>query len=304
MSIYNGERYLRDAVESILRQSFSDVEFVIVDDSSTDSTPEVLDMFDDLRIVRLRNEKNVGVARSLNRGVQVAQGEYIARQDADDISQPKRLLEQAGYLDQNPRVGVVGTATAWIDAEGRWLEKIWPTGGTNAELQALMLSTCPLVHGSTMYRRRSFDEVGGYESEMRTGQDYDFWLRVSESWDLVCLPHVLYQYRRHERMLSKERQAEQHRNANLALTRAIERRLTYGYRRIGVSKGATPKWLQAKDRRWLAEQYVFWSGGARGISRRLALQFLAIALVLDPTTTEIWSYVADILGRKLGHFRR
>ena len=102
MSVYNGERYLREAVDSILGQTFGAFEFVIVDDASTDETPLILSGYTDPRIVFLRNDENLGLTRSLNVGLKMACGEYIARQDADDISLPNRLERQVGLLDEQP----------------------------------------------------------------------------------------------------------------------------------------------------------------------------------------------------------
>ncbi len=120
MSVYNGERFLRDSVESILGQTFTDFEFLILDDGSTDSTCEILEEYanKDARIVLVRNDRNLGLTRSLNKGLRLVRGEYLARQDADDISLPKRLEMQVKFLDAHPEVGVVGSALEIIDENG------------------------------------------------------------------------------------------------------------------------------------------------------------------------------------------
>ncbi len=151
MSVFNGARFLRPAVDSILSQTLDDFEFIVVDDGSTDETARILEEYEDPRIILQRNEKNLGLAQSLNRGVSLAQADLIARQDSDDISHPERLNALVSFLDRNPETGVVGSAVQWIDEESR-SDKVWPQGLDNQEIQQLLLRTCPLIHGSTAYR--------------------------------------------------------------------------------------------------------------------------------------------------------
>lgn len=297
MAVYNGERYLREAMDSILSQTYADFEFIIIDDSSTDDSPSILLSFADPRVCLVSNEHNLGLAKSLNRGIGLAKGEFIARQDADDVSNPGRLQAQVAYMEQNAGVGVIGTATEWIDAAGNPF-KTWPAGATNAELQPLLLVTCPLVHGSVMFRRRCIDDVGNYGADMRTGQDYDLWLRVAEKWDIVNLPQVLYRYRWHDQMVSVTRQSEQRSHASASVARAIQRRQAYFRSRWGLAPAQTPGWVLGASRRWWAQRYVWWSQGARMVDRTLALRFLVFASLLDPTTPDLWAYVSGVAARK------
>jgi len=119
MSVYNSERHLRQSIQSVLDQSFADFEFVIVEDGSEDSSPRILSEFarQDARIVLIKNETNRGLAASLNRGLERAQGKYVARQDADDISLPNRLELQSAYLETHPEIGILGSACTIIDEE-------------------------------------------------------------------------------------------------------------------------------------------------------------------------------------------
>ena len=119
MSVYNGERYLSEAIESILQQTFTDFEFIIVDDGSTDGTGSILGNCTDSSIVHLRNRENIGLTRALNRGLEVASGEFVARQDVDDVSFPSRLARQVSYLEKNPSVGVLGTQMEMVDESKR-----------------------------------------------------------------------------------------------------------------------------------------------------------------------------------------
>jgi glycosyltransferase involved in cell wall biosynthesis len=297
MAVYNGGRYVSQAIDSILSQTLDDFEFVIVDDGSTDSTSRILRSYSDRRISILENEYNVGLAESLNRGISRARGEYVARQDADDISYPRRLERQAAVLDAYPELGAVGAGTKWIDGNSRVLQ-MWPPPSDNASIQQTLLRHCCLIHGSTMYRRCAVEELGGYSIAMRTGQDYDLWLRMSETWDLVCLPDVLYVFRRHKDTTSLRCEEQQMRNAENGLAQAIERRLGYARLALGLGCDNVPARLCAMSRRQLAQRYAWWSAGARELSKKLALRFLLIALLFDPTAPDIWSYIRGILARK------
>jgi len=299
MAVYNGGRYLREAVDSILAQTFARFEFIVVDDGSTDNTPGILRSFDDRRLVVEDSETNLGLAQSLNRGVSRAQGEYIVRQDADDSSVPERISRQVAYLDGHPNVGVVGAATQWIDAQGDLL-KVWPGGQDNCQIQQQLMTTCPLIHGSVTIRRHSFEEAGGYDASMRTGQDYDLWLRLSEGWDLTCMPEVLYTYRYHQEMASVRRSQEQAHNAEMGRARALRRRVQYARLALGPGRGRLPAHVARLSRRRLAQRYVWWSAGSRSISRVLALRFLLLALLIDPSVPDAWSYLHGFLRRKAG----
>jgi glycosyltransferase involved in cell wall biosynthesis len=299
MAVYNGDRYLREAIDSILTQTFADFEFIVVNDGSTDGTLGILRSYNDPRLIVEDSQRNVGLAQSLNRGVSRAQGEYIVRQDADDFSSPKRISRQVEYLDEHRNIGVVGAATQWIDGHGNPL-RVWPGAQNNCQLQQLLVSTCPLIHGSAAYRHQAFDEVGGYDVAMRTGQDYDFWLRVSEGWDLACLPEVLYTYRYHPEMASVGRREEQMHNAETSRTRAIRRRVLYARLALGRGRSRLPTHLAGLSRRGLAQRYVWWSAGSRATSRVLALRFLLLALLVDPSVPEARSYLRGILRRKVG----
>ena len=121
MSVLNGEPYLREAVESILNQTFEDFEFIVLDDGSTDNTVQILESYDDPRMVRLYNPANLGLPKSFNRGLSVCRGEFIVRQDADDMSMPSRFMTQLHYLERHPDIGVLGTQMDVVDERGDFL---------------------------------------------------------------------------------------------------------------------------------------------------------------------------------------
>ena len=167
MSVYNGERYLREGIESILAQTFADFEFLIVDDGSTDGTWQVLTEYAarDSRIRLIRNSQNLGLTRSLNKGLSAAQGEYIARQDADDVSLPHRLEKQVVVLEHDPRVVLVSGNIDLMDSEGH----IWRRPRRNASpgMVAWLLLFYNYLggHSQVMFRRQMVVDLGGYAED-------------------------------------------------------------------------------------------------------------------------------------------
>lgn len=298
MAVYNGAPYVSQAVESILNQTLGVFQFIIVDDASTDATPEILANFRDPRLLLLRNERNLGLAASLNRAIAQTSSIFVARQDADDRSEKERLARQIDFLEGNPHVGAVGTYTRWIDAWGN-LQRTWEPPSLNPDIQSVILWYCPLIHGSSAFRRACWEEVGGYCEDLRAAQDYDFWLRVSERWDLANIPDYLYEYRWHEEMTSKKQQALQKDAATQVRYWALRRRLHAGVSALLYYRKCWPKHA---TRRWLAHRYCWWSASARMVDRRYALAFLLIALALDPFLDDTWRYVSGIARRKIARF--
>lgn len=300
MAVYNGAAYVHQAIESILGQTYADFELVLVEDGSTDETPQLLRQYNDRRILLVENNRNLGLTKSLNRGIGASHGEFIARQDADDFSFPNRLACQVAFLDSHPTVGLVGSATLWIDAQGGVLQERHPL--TNpAAIQQMLLSAIPFRHGTFMFRRACLQELdGGYNEAFLVAQDCELLLRVSEHWDVANVPEILYAYRLHQQTVTANHEADQIRYLRAAQEQAIARRLFYGWKRLSPRSKGLPNWVVNASRRWLAQRYAWWSVGARQAGQNVALQFLLIALLLDPTTPEIWSRVAGILARKTG----
>lgn len=299
MAVYNGAQYVRQAIESILAQTFTDFEFVLVNDGSTDKTGEILASYRDPRIVLLENNQNVGLTKSLNRGIRASSGSLIARQDADDASLPERLALQVSYMDAHPNIGLVGSGSQWINERGVMTREWFPLTDP-IQLQQLLLASIPFLHGTFMFRRDCLPDIGGgYDETKPVAQDCDLLLRISERWDIANLPDILYVHRRHEDTVSAKRQAEQEQYLQLARQAALRRRLSYGRGRLGRSKGRMPTWVKSADRRWLAQRYVWWSAAARMLSKATALQFLLIAFALSPTSKIIRQYLKGIIMRKL-----
>lgn len=205
MAVYNGERFLRQAIDSILEQTFTDFEFVIVDDGSTDSTWQILQEYaeEDARIVLLQNQTNQGLAKSLNRGLEIARGEYIARMDADDVSLPERFDVQVSFLDAHTQVGVVGSAIKMIDAGGNYLKTIRHPKSHSFILWNLCFHT-PFAHPAVMFRKEVVDCVGGYVDDLAVNQDRDLWQRLSSVTRFANLPEALLLFRRHNRSITHQ----------------------------------------------------------------------------------------------------
>ena len=199
MSVRDGERYLAAAIDSLLAQTFMDFELIVIDDGSTDTSPQILAAYatSDERILVHRHE-NAGLATSINRGVSYARSPLIARLDADDVARPRRLELQLAYLGQNPRVGLVGGAVAFIDEDGRqFAETRYPI--TDAEIRQAFDSTTPFVHSAVTMRREAFDAVGGYRAALPHAEDLDLWLRIAARWELANLAETVVSYRIHSR---------------------------------------------------------------------------------------------------------
>lgn len=210
MSVYNGERHLEDAVESVLRQTFRNFELVIVDDGSTDSTPGILASFAarDDRVVLVRNDCNLGLTRSLNRGLALARGEYFARQDADDVSLPERLAYQVKLLDRRLEIGLVGTWTERIDGEGHSLGvRPMPTRPTHIRWQLIFAN--PFVHSSVMFRRSLLEAAGAYNESLKYAQDHELWVRYSYRALAANIPVPLVKFRRHDESISSREGKQQ-----------------------------------------------------------------------------------------------
>src|SRR5579872_3719033 len=164
MPTYNGERFLRPAIESILNQTFPNFELIIIDDGSTDNTPHILWEFKDTRLTVLTNQQNLGIAAATNRGLAAARGEYIALQDHDDISLPHRLQTQLDFLNTHPEIALVGSAAELIDENGIAYDH-YREPEDDIELKWEALFRCPIRHTSVLVRRKVMCEIGGYSAD-------------------------------------------------------------------------------------------------------------------------------------------
>jgi len=200
LPVRDGAAYVGAAVESVLAQTYADFELLVVDDGSTDGTPEVLAGFADPRLRVLRNEENEGLVPSLNRGLAEARGAYLARIDADDRCLPRRLERQVAVLDAEPRVGLVGAWMELVDADGAPAGRLVARISDFAEFLYYTLIMYVLVsHPAAMFRREAALAVGGYDPHTFLAEDKDLWRRLALArWDARIVEEPLVVYRLHE----------------------------------------------------------------------------------------------------------
>jgi glycosyltransferase involved in cell wall biosynthesis len=193
LPVYNDEHRVRSAIDSILGQTFTDFELLVIDDGSTDGTPAVLQGLVDPRLRVLRNRVNLGLANSLNIGLAEAKASYVARMDSDDICLPSRLAAQVAYLDAHPDVAVCGS---WVETFGVGHRSVWEYPTAPADVQAGLIFRPTIAHPSSMLRKASFAAAGlEYDPYFQHAEDYDFWARASERLVLANIPQVLLRYR-------------------------------------------------------------------------------------------------------------
>jgi len=241
MAVFNAEKYVRAAIDSILSQSFREFEFIIIDDASQDQSVQIISTYQDERVRLVRNEENIGLTRSLNKALDIARGTYIARMDADDISDPTRLEKQVSFLDAHPEVGVCGSWTYYLRTANK--RELWKYPKQDEVIRIELLLRNQLAHPSIMLRR-SIIEVHQlrYNSNYYTSQDYDLWVRMSDYCQLANLPEPLISYRHHAQSVSATKQRLQRKNTN-------QIRL-YQLNKLGIY----PNWQQWKTHLTLVDQ--------------------------------------------------
>jgi len=186
MAVYNEEKNISRAIDSILSQTMTDLELIIVNDGSTDHTLEIIRRYDDKRIIIIDKEYNSGLADSLNLGITHARTDLIARQDADDFSQPDRLKTQVDYLSRNPEVVVVGSWGYLTNDTDQKKELKLPT--TDIRIRQFMQKDNPFIHTSVVFRKEEFEKAGCYKTGL---EDYDLWIRLAKDNKLTNLPFFL-----------------------------------------------------------------------------------------------------------------
>lgn len=197
MSVLNGERFLQEAVESILNQTFDQFEFIIINDGSSDNTPSILDSYRvrDSR-VQVYHQENRGLVESLNRGCRLATGKYIARMDADDVAVRERLMWQVEFMEKHEETGAVGGAFEVIDGSGASI-LTYRTPVGDREIKLALTRFCALLHPTVLMRRDVFFAVGQYRKVVVDAEDYDLFLRIAEHCQLANLDRVVLRYRLH-----------------------------------------------------------------------------------------------------------
>ncbi len=296
MSVYNGEKYLREAIDSILSQTFKDFEFLILNDGSTDKTAEILKSYQDPRIKIINNEKNIGLTKSLNKGLKIAKGNYIARQDADDISLPTRFEEELKFLKKNSNVALVGTDYFLINEKDKIINTI-NCLTENRKLKEKLLEGNQFAHGSIIFKKECIEKIGMYREEFKFAQDFDFTLRITEEFDVANIPKSLYKWRINIDSVSVKKKTLQDKYALLAIELAKERK-KFGQDKLQTLKKEeinsflddyliTKSGFQSK--RNISQNYCFWSKiFFKGKDYKNAFKLLTKSFANYPLNKEIW----------------
>jgi glycosyltransferase involved in cell wall biosynthesis len=291
MPVYNADRYLVQAVESILQQTFSDFELLIVDDGSTDHSPRILRRYAEIDArIRLISRPNTGYVVALNEMLRLAQGKFIARMDADDIAKPERFSHQLEFLHQHPHVVCVGGCHDLIDHRGRFLTYL-PLPLSNDEIQREALAGHgSICHPCAMMRRSALLQIGGYDETMMPAEDLDLWLKLGEIGELANLDRSVLQYRLHPHSVSETSCTIQRQKAHLACQKAWKRRGVEGQFEAGEP------WRPGADRdsrhRFMI-QYGWWAFNSR--QRQTAMIYSTKAIWANPLEREGWALLAAAL---------
>jgi glycosyltransferase involved in cell wall biosynthesis len=286
MPVYNAEKYLREAVESILNQTFGDFEFIIINDGSTDGSLAILEEYAarDERI-RLVSRENRGLIATLNEGIALARAPLIARMDADDISLPERFKKQVAYLEAHPEVAVVGTDYQVIDDRSRVvvLHKRRPSEHKDIVAGLLEGDSC-LCHPTVVFRRDAVRALGGYNPDALHAEDYALWLSVIEHHQMANVPVPLVRYRAHEMSVSTQSIETQRETMERFCNEARGRRglptdFVRGYHRPTDARSRS---------RWFTS--YGWCGYGQG-DRLMALEYAGKALLQTPWHMDAWRLV-------------
>ena len=222
MSIYNSEAYLREAIESILNQTYTEYEFIIVDDGSDDESPHIIREFAKLDSrINLLTQKNMGLATALNNGFTLCKGKYIVRMDADDVSLPYRISEQVEYLDNNPNCVLVGGLAKVISESGEVLGI--GSGGPHkvTNLYSFPPRIAVSLHPLITVRKSALCAVNGYREEFTSAQDYDLFVRLSAIGSIDNPNRIMLLYRKHDDSVSRNKLLQQERFAALSELQAV-----------------------------------------------------------------------------------
>ena len=221
--VYNREKYVAAAIESVLAQTFTDFELLVIDDGSTDRSREVVRSYHDPRIRLMCSETNEGIPKTRNKGIQFARGEYLAFLDSDDWAYPKRLAKQVAFLDSHPDYAAVGAWIAWMDEGGRSLRRVRRKPVLPDEIAAQRLFRQGIENSASMARTVVLREYG-HQEEYDLAEDFDLWARIAAKYKLATLPEVLVRCRMHDGRITLEK-AHRGKDGRLAIYAAQLRAL-------------------------------------------------------------------------------
>lgn len=224
MPVYNGERFLIDAIKSILNQSLSNFEFLIIDDGSIDNTMSIINSFTDNRIRVIKQNENKGIVDALNKGIDAARGQYIARMDADDIALERRFEKQYSFMQSNPLTAVCGTQAFFIDDQSESIGEL-RTATNNDEISVNMIFNNSFIHSSTFFKSDILKEYK-YSKEYQYAEDFHLFMRISLDHPVANLPDFLCCYRNHNNSttntLNDKMQRSKHKTQEYLLRRLLK----------------------------------------------------------------------------------
>ena len=288
MSVYNSQKYLKPAIESVLSQSFKDFEFLIIDDGSRDKSKAIIEQYakKDPRI-RLVSRPNKGLVVSLNEGLSKAEGEYIARMDSDDISDKSRLEKEVSCLDANPSIGMVGSNYTIIDKKGK---KLVTTNvfTHHSDLKMCLITCNQFGHGSIMLRKSVLDEVGDYDASVGHVEDYDLWIRISRVSKVFNIEQPLYIWRKTEESITHSNHEAQIRQTFALRDKAFEHYLGHRreYKPFSVHVSGSD-YRRRKSTMYRDLGYLY-----RAKDRPLgALWMIALAIIFQPNYKRNYKYL-------------
>ncbi|QEH36390.1 Putative glycosyltransferase EpsE [Aquisphaera giovannonii] len=298
MPVYNTRRYVRQAVESILGQTFEDFELIVMDDQSTDGSLGVVEECrrrDDR--VRLFPRAKTGYCRLLNEALGLARGRYLARMDSDDVSLPDRFEKQVAYLEANSDCVAVGCRVREIDPHGLHLDVSRNELDHDGIVARLLEGAgAEIPHPGVMMRTSAVVEAGGYRPEFEPVEDLDLYLRLAERGRLANLPGVLLEYRQHFTSVNYLRADEQVRLASLVVAEAMTRR-----GQAVPGSFAVPPWRMPTK----AESYRNWAEAAlRSRRRGVAMEYAVKGVMAGPAEGVSWVVLAGVLAGTLRSFAR
>jgi glycosyltransferase involved in cell wall biosynthesis len=217
MPVFNGEKYLKEAIDSILKQKFHDFEFLIINDGSTDGTSKIIASYNDLRIRVIDNGKNLGLVHSLNKGLDIASGEYIARMDCDDISVDRRLSVQVKFMDAHKNTGACGSYYYLVRGRKKAIVDL-PL--SEKEIKCFLLFNSPVAHPAAIIRNHVLQKYNlRYSSEFMHAEDYDFWSRVARYAGLANISKPLLFYRVHDNQITGDIHAAKKKRQSVSAVR-------------------------------------------------------------------------------------
>jgi glycosyltransferase involved in cell wall biosynthesis len=219
MPVYNASRYIGEAIDSLLRQTFTDFELIVIDDGSTDHSLDIVNSYDDPRIRIFRNEENKGIVFTRNRGLQEMRGRYYAPFDADDVAMPRKFEKQIAFMEQHPDYGLTGTWARHIDSEGKVLKSKWKLNARASLIPSIQLFRAYFIQSAVVFRKEAIAQFG-YTPGFEIGEDYLLYYQISLRYKCENLPEYLIHYRIHPKSITQSN-PQMYRDREFSLYRII-----------------------------------------------------------------------------------